>query len=383
MTTLTGKAERFLELHRAGRRCSAQPVGRRVGPAAGVARLRGAGHDQRRVRRHPRPARRRGDPGRGPRPRRRHRGRRRRPGLGRPRERLRRRPRRRGGDDDLAVRRRPGRVLDRGLHRPTTTPIYDLGLAAERVAAAAEAAHGGAGARSCSPPGPRTTSTAGPTWPTPSPGCRRYQEAGADVLFAPGCTTPMTSARWSCPSTGPSTSSPFPAARPWPSWPPLGVAPHLGGRGVRLRRPRRCGGGGPGAAGRGHLRLVAGDRRLPQGHHRRIPLRRRRPSHRSAPGSGVITPDVGAGSRPNPRRRPGSRRMGMEPHVAPLRRSPPRRRRPEAGARWPGRPRRVRPCVPRAKTRAGDTFSLARQQERTRLGRSVGRSSVGPARESR
>src|SRR5215203_3168598 len=39
----------------------------------------------------------------------------------------------------------------------------------------------------CSPPGPRTTCTAVPTWPTPSP-VSRPQEAGADVLYAPGLT---------------------------------------------------------------------------------------------------------------------------------------------------------------------------------------------------
>src|ERR1700689_3229724 len=62
-------------------------------------------------------------------------------------------------------------------------PIYDIALAAERVAAAADAAHAGParpppapappGPRPwCSPPGAKTICPAGPVWPTPSRACR-------------------------------------------------------------------------------------------------------------------------------------------------------------------------------------------------------------------
>ena len=51
------------------------------------------------------------------------------------------------------------------------SPVYDWALAVDRVAAAAEVARAGR-CDWCSPPGPRTTCMAGPTWRTRSPGCR-------------------------------------------------------------------------------------------------------------------------------------------------------------------------------------------------------------------
>ena len=74
----------------------AQRLGHRVRGLVRRAGVRGDRHHERRVRRHPWPARRRHDQGRGPDPRRRAGRRRRHPGLGRPRELLRRRPRGRG-----------------------------------------------------------------------------------------------------------------------------------------------------------------------------------------------------------------------------------------------------------------------------------------------
>ena len=125
-------------------------------------------------------------PRRGARPLRRHRGRHRRAGVGRPRERLRRRPRRRRRDRALAIDDRPRGLLDRGLHRARRRP--DLRRSAWPPSA--------------SPPPSRP--------PTPGPvhlvltaraenllrgrddladtiaRLQAYQEAGADVLYAPG-----------------------------------------------------------------------------------------------------------------------------------------------------------------------------------------------------
>jgi 2-methylisocitrate lyase-like PEP mutase family enzyme len=68
-------------------------------------------------------------------------------------------------------------------------PIYDIGLAAERVAAAAEAAHGG--------PVPFVLTARAENYIRGKPyladtiaRLQAYQEAGADVLFAPGVTKP-------------------------------------------------------------------------------------------------------------------------------------------------------------------------------------------------
>ena len=104
----------------------------------------------------------------------------------RPRERLRRHARGRGRDGPPGGRGRPGRLLDRGL-RPAPSRSTTPGLAAERVAAAVEAAHGGPA--SCSPPGPRTTSTASHDLDDTIARLQSYQEAGADVLYAPASST--------------------------------------------------------------------------------------------------------------------------------------------------------------------------------------------------
>ena len=62
-------------------------------------------------------------------------------------------------------------------------PIYDLGLARERVAAAAAARRPGPW---CSPPAPRTTCTVGRTWPTPSAACRRTRKPAPTCCTRPG-----------------------------------------------------------------------------------------------------------------------------------------------------------------------------------------------------
>ena len=67
---------------------------------------------------------------------------------------------------------------------PPTTPIYDAGPGRRAGGGRGRGRPRGPGAASCSPPGPRTTCTAGPTWPTPSPASRPTRRP------APTCSTP-------------------------------------------------------------------------------------------------------------------------------------------------------------------------------------------------
>ena len=100
---------------------------------------------------------------------------------------LRRFPRGVADDDPGRGRGRPRRLLGRGQHRQRRcSAIYDLRLAADRVVAAAEAAHGSI----------RLVLTASAeNFLHGRPRPRRHdhppaglQEAGADVLYAPGLT---------------------------------------------------------------------------------------------------------------------------------------------------------------------------------------------------
>ena len=96
-----------------------------------------------RVRRHPRPHRRQRHPRRGARPRGCRRRRRRRAGVRRPRERLRRRPGRSRRDRAAGGRRSASPAARSRTGTPSPTRCMRRSVAAERVAAAAEAAHGG------------------------------------------------------------------------------------------------------------------------------------------------------------------------------------------------------------------------------------------------
>ena len=144
----------------------------------------------------------------------------RRAGLGRLRERVRRRARRGGGQH------RPGGAApawpaSRSRTSPAgpMIPIYDAGLAAERVAAAAEAAHGGpvrlvltARAENFLHGRPDLADTIARLQATRRP--------GADVLYAPGLTR-ADDIRAVVTSRRPAGQRPGLARRPrrWPSWP--------------------------------------------------------------------------------------------------------------------------------------------------------------------
>ena len=215
-------------------------------------------HDELRLRRHARPTRRRGDSRGGDRP---HRGARRghaAAGERRSRGLLRRRPGGRGGDDHGGRRGRRSRGVGRGLHARDDRPIHDIGLATERVAAAAEAARAqragahGAG-REPDPRDPRPRRHDPPAAGVPGGRRRRALRAGA-------VHRSRTCGRSCRPSTGRSTCSCSAAGRtsrrsPRPAWPGSPSAGRWPGwRGARspqaasellasgtpgLRRPRR------------------------------------------------------------------------------------------------------------------------------------------------
>ena len=116
----------------------------------------------------------------------------------RPRERFRRRPRRRRGDDRARGRGRPRRLL-----RSRTTPAASstrADLATARVAAAAEAAHGG-DVRLVLTARAENHIRGNPDLADTIARLQAFQEAGADVLYAPGLRTSTTSARSSPRST--------------------------------------------------------------------------------------------------------------------------------------------------------------------------------------
>ena len=160
-----------------------QPVGRWYGAAIGASGVRSTGDAGRRIRLLCRAARQhrraRHDDG----ARRGNRVRHRSAGQRRSRKWLRRRSRNSRRHGSARGRRRAGGRLDRGSDRPSDRPIYDQGLAIERVRAAVEAA------RSLSfpftdGPAPRITWSDGPISKTRSPGFRPTQEAGRTCLCA-------------------------------------------------------------------------------------------------------------------------------------------------------------------------------------------------------
>ena len=157
-------------------------------------------------------------------------------GVGRPRERLRGRPRRRGRDRGRRHRRRPGRLLDRGLRgrRPTTASTTPASPSSGWRRRSRSRTPGPC--TSCSPPGPRTTSTAATTSTTPSPGCRPTSRRG------PTCCSPR--AHRADDIRPHRVLGRPPGERAGPAGPSvggelaeLGVGPGLRRRRVRLRRP--------------------------------------------------------------------------------------------------------------------------------------------------
>ena len=212
----------FLDLHRPGDPLLLpNPWDAGSGPHPRRARLPGAGHHQQRVRRHARAPRPVGDPRRGARARRR--GRRR-------HRRARSRPTWRTGSPTTRTAwprpsgspRRPGWPAARSRTRtPATTRSTTLELAAERVAAAVEAAGDGLS----SPRGPRTTCTAATTSPTRSRGCSATRRPARTCCTRPGSPTPTTSrTRRAARSTGRSTCWPSAGAPAVPELAELGVA---------------------------------------------------------------------------------------------------------------------------------------------------------------
>ena len=190
MTVAGDRADRFRALHRPDEPLLI-PNPWDVGSARllGVARLSGAGHDQQRLRRDAGPARRLGH------------ARRRRSahaaqivvgdraaGLGRPRERLCRQPRGRRRDGARSGRGRARRVLDRGLLRAPARPDLRAAQAAERVRAAAEVAHAGP-ARLVLTARAENHLHGRDDLDDTIARLQAYQEAGADVLYAPGPTS--------------------------------------------------------------------------------------------------------------------------------------------------------------------------------------------------
>ena len=133
--------------------------------------------------------------------------------------------------------------------------IYDRGLAVERVAAAAEIAHAGpvhlvltARAENLIHGRDDLDDTIARL--------QAYQEAGADVLFAPG---PRGHRRRPAGGVVGRPAGQRPRRAGLAAGGRAGGGrrrPHLGRRGVRLRRARRRGRGRPRAARRGHVRLL-------------------------------------------------------------------------------------------------------------------------------
>ena len=197
------RAAHLLALHRPGRAAARpEPVGRRLGQAPRVARLRGALHHEQRSRRDPGRPRRVDGPRGGDRQRRRHRGRGGRARERRPRERVRRRPR--GRPPRRSARRWPPGCP---AARSRTTRCARRPDLPDRAGGGAGRGGRRGGARrrrctSCSPPAPRTTSAAATTWPTRSPGSRRSRRPAPTCSTRPGSWTSARSPRWCRRSTG-------------------------------------------------------------------------------------------------------------------------------------------------------------------------------------
>ena len=137
-------------------------------------------------------------------------------------------------------------------------PIYEAGLAAERVTAAAEAAHAGPRRLVLTARAENHLRGRDDLADTIAR-LQSYAEAGADVVYAPGLTR-ASDIRDLVSSVDR----------------PVNALAMPGGRRVRVRRDRRAGRGGAGTAGRRNLRLPALLCDWPGDHSRRIPRLTRR-----------------------------------------------------------------------------------------------------------
>ncbi len=139
-------------------------------------------------------------------------------------------------------------------------PVYELGAAAERVAAAAEAAHGGTAA------GGHLVLTARaenylhgrPDLKDTISRLQAYQAAGADVLYAPGLTRLEDIRQLLASVDRPVNVLTMAGAPEVPELAAAGRQPGLGGRRVRLRGLRRASRRGPGVPRAGQLRVPGG-----------------------------------------------------------------------------------------------------------------------------
>ena len=159
-------------------------------------------------------------------------------GVGRPRERVRRRPRRRGRDGWPRGAGRARRVLGRGLlgrRRP------DLRPRPRRASGSRPPSRPHTRGRSSRAHGRAENHIRGrDDLADTIARLQAYQEAGADVLFAPGLQAPRTSARSSSPSSGRSTCSRSPGPRASPSWRRSASPGSRSAGRSRSRRWRRC-----------------------------------------------------------------------------------------------------------------------------------------------
>ena len=192
--------------------------------------------------------------------------------------------------------------------RNADAPIYELAEAAERVRAAAEAAHSG--------PVPFVLTARAENYlhgrvdlGDTITRLQTYQEAGADVLFAPRWSIPSSCASCWRPSTGPSTCWCTPGAPSVGELAELGVSRiSVGGAiaAASLRLRRR---GGPPAPGKGDDELLGAGRSGPRRHAGvlRQALRATVTSISTAPRRGRRPRrwPSGYGDRPHRRRRPG------------------------------------------------------------------------------
>ena len=143
--------------------------------------------------------------------------------------------------------------------RRADDPIYPAGLAADRVAAAAEAAHAGPVHLVLTARAENLLRGRNDLADTIAR-LQAYQEAGADVLYAPGLQT-LDDIRSVVSSVDrPVNVLALPNAPSIAELASVGRAAGLGRRRVRLRRPRcRRGGGARAARGR-HVRVLEGRR---------------------------------------------------------------------------------------------------------------------------
>ena len=148
-------------------------------------------------------------------------------------------------------------------------PVYDIALAAERVAAAVAAAHAGP-ARLVLTARAENYLYGREDLADTITRLQAYQAAGADVLYAPGLTS-LADIRQVVTAVDRPVN-----VLAMPGVPPVKRArrgrrePGLGRRRSRVRRPRRAGGRGGRAPRQGHLRLPRQQRGRPAGDPARI-----------------------------------------------------------------------------------------------------------------